>query len=64
MIQLIKIFGFVLSSLYVTVFLVKLIIQVRSDDINLEPMNISTIGEILLYLAFSYIITAIITLFL
>jgi hypothetical protein len=64
MIQLIKIYIFVLSLLYILTFLFRLIIQIKSDDINIEPMNLSVFEKLLLYLSGSYVITSIITLFL
>ncbi len=64
MIQLFKIYVFVLSLLYILTFLIKIIIQIKSDDINIEPMNLSVLEKILLYTSGSYVITAIITLFL
>ena len=46
MIQLIKIYIFVLSLLYILTFLFRLIIQIKSDDINIEPMNLSVFEKL------------------
>lgn len=59
MIQKIELFVFVLSIIFCLQFLLKFILILRQD--NPEPMNTSTLEKIFLYLASSYIVTAIIT---
>lgn len=61
MLQKVQIFLFILSALYWIIFLTKLVIISRED--NPEPMTISTVEKVLMYLSASYIITGIITLF-
>lgn len=62
MIEKIQIFVLVLSILYILSFLFRL--YMASKEPMPEPMGIGTIEKVLLHLAPSYIITAIIMLFL
>jgi len=60
MIHKIEIYLFVLSVFYILIFLIRLLIVSR--EVDPKPLNITTTEKIFLYLAPSYIITAIITL--
>jgi hypothetical protein len=62
MIQKIELFVLVLSAIYCIKFIFAFSFALRQD--NPEPIKISSVEKILLYLALSYIITSVISLFL
>ena len=55
----IKLFFFVLGILYLTKFLLEFIVKLFQA--NPEPMKLSNVEQIILLVAFSYIITYILT---
>lgn len=55
----IKLFFFVLGILYLTKFLLEFIVKLFQE--NPEPMKLSNVEQIILLVAFSYIITYILT---
>jgi hypothetical protein len=55
----IELFVFVLSIIYCIKFIIEFVIILRQDDP--EPLKISMVEKIFLYLASSYIITGIIS---
>ena len=59
MMQQIKLFFFVLGILYLTKFLLEFIVKLFQA--NPEPMKLSNVEQITLLVAFSYIITYILT---
>jgi len=59
MMQQIKLFFFVLGILYLTKFLLEFIVKLFQE--NPEPMKLSNVEQITLLVAFSYIITYILT---
>ena len=59
MMQQIKLFFFVLGILYLTKFLLEFIVKLFQE--NPEPMKLSNVEQIILLVAFSYIITYILT---
>ncbi len=59
MMQQIKLFFFVLGILYLTKFLLEFIVKLFQE--NPEPMKLSNVEQIVLLVAFSYIITYILT---
>jgi hypothetical protein len=58
MIPKIELFFLVLSAIYCVKFIFEFIFALRQD--NPEPIKISSVEKVLLYLASSYIITALI----
>ena len=59
MMQQIKLFFFVLGILYLTKFLLEFIVKLFQE--SPEPMKLSNVEQIILLVAFSYIITYILT---
>ena len=59
MMQQIKLFFFVLGILYLTKFLIEFIVKLFQE--SPEPMKLSNVEQIILLVAFSYIITYILT---
>ena len=55
----IKLFFFVLGMLYLTKFLLEFIVKLFQE--SPEPMKLSNVEQIILLVAFSYIITYILT---
>jgi hypothetical protein len=62
MLEKVKIFVLVLSIIYCLKYLFEFIVLLRQDDP--PPMNLGVVEKVLLYLSMSYIVTAIISIFL
>lgn len=60
MIKIVSIFFFIFSIIFLTRYLVEVILAVRSE--TPKPININKIVEIFLYISVSYILTFLITL--